>query len=63
MDFLSGHSEGIVTRIEKDMHKASKEMRFEKAAALRDNNLKRYRISSRGRRDCFRGRITLIQMF
>ena len=36
MDFLSGHSEGIVTRIEKDMHKASKEMRFEKAAALRD---------------------------
>ncbi|HEY5728458.1 MAG TPA: excinuclease ABC subunit UvrC [Anaerolineales bacterium] len=36
MDFLSGHSEGIVQRIEKDMHKASEEMRFEKAAALRD---------------------------
>ena len=36
MDFLSGHSEGIVSRIEKDMHKASEEMRFEKAAALRD---------------------------
>ena len=36
MDFLSGHSEGIVTRIEQDMLKASEEMRFEKAAALRD---------------------------
>jgi excinuclease ABC subunit C len=36
MDFLSGHSEGIVTRIEKEMHKASEEMRFERAAALRD---------------------------
>ena len=36
MDFLSGHSEGIVTRIERDMLKASEEMRFEKAAALRD---------------------------
>jgi excinuclease ABC subunit C len=36
MDFLSGHSEGIVQRIEKDMLKASEEMRFEKAAALRD---------------------------
>lgn len=36
MDFLSGHSEGIVQRIERDMHKASEEMRFERAAALRD---------------------------
>lgn len=36
MDFLSGHSEGIVQRIERDMLKAAEEMRFEKAAALRD---------------------------
>jgi excinuclease ABC subunit C len=36
MNFLSGHSEEIVTRIESEMHKAAKEMRFEKAAALRD---------------------------
>jgi excinuclease ABC subunit C len=36
MDFLSGHSEGIVTRLEIEMQKASEEMRFEKAAALRD---------------------------
>src|SRR5512147_1778380 len=36
MDFLSGHSEGIVTRIQQEMEKASEEMRFEKAAALRD---------------------------
>ncbi|NJN80570.1 MAG: excinuclease ABC subunit UvrC [Anaerolineales bacterium] len=36
MDFLGGHSEGIVVRLEKDMQKASEEMRFEKAAALRD---------------------------
>jgi excinuclease ABC subunit C len=36
MDFLSGHSEGIVQRIEQEMQKASEEMRFEKAAALRD---------------------------
>lgn len=36
MSFLSGHSEGIVSRIEADMQKASVEMRFEKAAALRD---------------------------
>ncbi len=36
MDFLSGHSEGIMTRLEKEMHKASEEMRFEKAAAVRD---------------------------
>src|SRR5512143_4077646 len=36
MDFLSGHSEGIVQRIQQEMNKASEEMRFEKAAALRD---------------------------
>jgi len=36
MDFLSGHSEGIVQHLEQDMHKASEEMRFEKAAAVRD---------------------------
>src|SRR5688500_1625722 len=36
MAFLSGHSEGIVTRLEIEMQKASEEMRFEKAAALRD---------------------------
>ena len=36
MDFLSGHSEGIVTRLQNEMQKAAEEMRFEKAAALRD---------------------------
>jgi len=36
MDFLSGHGEGIVPRLELEMQKASEEMRFEKAAALRD---------------------------
>ncbi len=36
MDFLSGHSEGIVARIHSEMEKAAEEMRFEKAAALRD---------------------------
>jgi excinuclease ABC subunit C len=36
MNFLSGHSEDIVTRLEAEMQKASEEMRFEKAAALRD---------------------------
>ena len=36
MDFLSGRSEGILTRLELDMQKASEEMRFEKAGALRD---------------------------
>ncbi|MDP1548082.1 MAG: excinuclease ABC subunit UvrC [Anaerolineales bacterium] len=36
MDFLSGHSEGIIQRIQDDMQKAADEMRFEKAAALRD---------------------------
>ena len=36
MDFLSGHGEGIVPRLELEMQNASEEMRFEKAAALRD---------------------------
>jgi len=36
MNFLGGHSEEIVTRLEAEMLKASEEMRFERAAALRD---------------------------
>jgi excinuclease ABC subunit C len=36
MDFLSGHSEGITSRILAEMEKASQELRFEKAGALRD---------------------------
>ena len=36
MDFLSGHSEGIVSHLQTDMQKASDEMRFEKAATIRD---------------------------
>ena len=36
MDFLSGHSEDIVARLQADMEKASEEMRFERAAAIRD---------------------------
>lgn len=36
MGFLSGHSESIVARLQNDMQKASDEMRFEKAAAVRD---------------------------
>ncbi len=36
MAFLGGHSEKIVTRLQSEMQKASDEMRFEKAAALRD---------------------------
>ena len=36
MDFLNGHSEEIVLRLHKEMEKASEEMRFEKAAAVRD---------------------------
>jgi excinuclease ABC subunit C len=36
MDFLGGHSEGIVTRLESEMQKASEDLRFEKAAAVRD---------------------------
>jgi excinuclease ABC subunit C len=34
--FLNGHSAPIVARIEKEMERASIELRFEKAAALRD---------------------------
>ncbi len=36
MDFLGGHSEPIVERIQEEMATASEELRFEKAAALRD---------------------------
>ena len=36
MDFLNGHSESIVSRLQQDMEKAAEEMRFEKAAAVRD---------------------------
>ncbi|MBI5295401.1 MAG: excinuclease ABC subunit UvrC [Chloroflexi bacterium] len=36
MEFLGGHSEEIVTRLHSDMEKAAEELRFEKAAALRD---------------------------
>ena len=36
MDFLDGHSESIVKRLENEMQKASDEMRFEKAATVRD---------------------------
>jgi excinuclease ABC subunit C len=36
MDFLNGHSEPIVRRLQSEMEKSSEEMRFEKAAALRD---------------------------
>jgi excinuclease ABC subunit C len=36
MEFLSGHSEEIVIRLQSEMEKASEEMRFEKAAAVRD---------------------------
>jgi excinuclease ABC subunit C len=36
MDFLEGHSEDIVARLQQEMEKAAEQMRFEKAAALRD---------------------------
>ncbi len=36
MTFLSGHSETIVSRVTAEMEKAAEELRFEKAAALRD---------------------------
>ncbi|MDD2923091.1 MAG: excinuclease ABC subunit UvrC, partial [Anaerolineales bacterium] len=36
MEFLGGHSEEIIARMEIEMRKAADEMRFEKAAALRD---------------------------
>ncbi len=35
-EFLNGHSEGIISRIQQEMENASVELRFEKAAALRD---------------------------
>jgi len=36
MSFLGGHSDEIVTRLTGEMEKAAEELRFEKAAALRD---------------------------
>ncbi len=36
MDFLSGQSDALIQRVQNDMQKASGEMRYEKAAALRD---------------------------
>ncbi len=36
MSFLEGHSEAIVERLQNEMDKAATELRFEKAAALRD---------------------------
>ena len=36
MDFLSGHSDGIVARLQAEMDKAAEDLRFEKAAAVRD---------------------------
>ena len=36
MDFLAGHSETIVSRMQAEMETAAEELRFEKAAALRD---------------------------
>jgi len=36
MDFLAGHSDEIVNRMQTEMEKASEELRFERAAALRD---------------------------
>jgi excinuclease ABC subunit C len=36
MSFLEGHSEAIVERLQNEMDKAAEELRFEKAAAVRD---------------------------
>ena len=36
MDFLSGHSEAIIDRMQEEMNTAAEELRFERAAALRD---------------------------
>ncbi|MBV6394295.1 MAG: UvrABC system protein C [Anaerolineales bacterium] len=36
MEFLGGHSEPVIRRVQAEMGKAAEEMRFEKAAALRD---------------------------
>ena len=49
MDFLSGQSEGIVKRLEQEMQKASEEMRFEKAAAVRDQLKATHNIIERQR--------------
>jgi len=35
-EFLNGHSEPIIGRIQKDMEKAAEDLKFERAAALRD---------------------------
>ena len=35
-EFLNGHSEPIIVRVQNEMEKAAEEMRFEKAASLRD---------------------------
>ncbi len=35
-DFLNGHSEPVLARVEQDMARASEELNFERAAALRD---------------------------
>jgi len=35
-EFLNGHSEPIIARVQHEMEKAAEEMRFEKAASLRD---------------------------
>jgi len=35
-DFLSGHSEPVMARVQQEMEKASDELKFERAAALRD---------------------------
>jgi excinuclease ABC subunit C len=35
-EFLSGHSEPILERVQKDMERAAEELNFERAAALRD---------------------------
>ncbi len=47
MSFLSGHSEDIVKHLESEMAKASEEMRFEKAAAVRDQLKAMYSIMER----------------
>ncbi len=36
MGFLEGHSEEVLTRLQREMEQAAEELRFEKAAALRD---------------------------
>jgi excinuclease ABC subunit C len=35
-DFLNGHSEGVLVRMQSKMEKASRELQFERAAAIRD---------------------------